>query len=179
MDISILLILTSAVVLLMLLGLLSLILWRKGWWPFTGIGLILLSAGLAAYIIIQAQAGAYDRMGVQVYVDLFGIPRDCYSYVLESQDRVLPRIDYAIWIHFTTCPEEIQRISRQKKFTQTKVVAHQWAERYASPKGNWFKPQSLGDTVIIYSWSKPSTNSSRKIYTNTAQTEAYCIDILY
>ena len=61
------------------------------------------------------------RTDDEIYNALFGKRKfDCVN-VLNKQDQVIPKIDYAIWLQFETCPEELKRILSQHEFTSEKI----------------------------------------------------------
>src|SRR5690606_39355592 len=54
------------------------------------------------------------RTGDEIYDALFDKRQtDCIK-ILNFQDQVVPKIDYAIWLHFETCPDELKRILSER-----------------------------------------------------------------
>ena len=118
------------------------------------------------------------RTGNEIYISLFGKPEsDCLS-ILNSQDQVIPKIDYAIWLHFKTCPNELKRILSKHNFVSEKISTKYLYTSAPSENENWFKPELLGDTILIYKYSKDQNGNGQTIYSNLNQTEVYCIDVL-
>ena len=104
------------------------------------------------------------RNGDEIYDALFGKRKTNCVKVLNYQDQVVPKIDYAIWLHFETCPEELKRILSQHKLSGEKVPTNGWDGKI--PYGetlDWFKPTNLGDTILVYEYS---TDNSKNIQTN-------------
>jgi len=118
------------------------------------------------------------RTGEEIYAALFGKPQFPCVKVTEKQDQVVPKIDYAIMLHFKTCPGELKRILSLHEFQLEKLSA-QDLEGSLSPAGNnWFKPALLGDTIWVYNYKKDDYGNGQTIYSNPEFTEAYCMDIL-
>jgi len=119
------------------------------------------------------------RNGDEIYDALFGKRQpDCVK-VLNYQDQVVPKIDYAIWLHFETCPEEVKRILSRHKFSVEKVATNGWDAKI--PYGetlDWFKPTSLGDTIMVYEYSTDNGRNIQTIWTSLDSTKVFCRDIL-
>ena len=62
------------------------------------------------------------RNADEIYDALFGKRKTDCVRVLNYQDQVVPKIDYAIWLHFETCPEELKRILSRHEFSGGKVA---------------------------------------------------------
>ena len=119
------------------------------------------------------------RTGDEIYDALFDKRQtDCVK-VLNYQDQVVPKIDYAIWLHFETCPNELKRILSRHEFSAEKLPTKNWDGKI--PYGetlDWFNPSILGDTIMVFEYS---TNDSRNIQTIWAKldsTKVFCRDIL-
>ncbi|MFT3980736.1 MAG: hypothetical protein QM687_09730 [Ferruginibacter sp.] len=122
---------------------------------------------------------ASPRTGDEIYDALFGKRQaDCIK-ILHYQDQVIPKIDYAIWLHFETCPKELERILSRHAFTVEKLSAANrdgkipYAETLA-----WFNPATLGDTIIVYEYSTNDSRNIQTIWTNPDSTQAFVRDIL-
>ena len=85
------------------------------------------------------------RKGNEIYEALFGKPTINCIKVLEHQDQVIPKIDYAILLHFETCPEELKRILSLHEFKAEVVSSESWEVKGASISESWFRPETLGD----------------------------------
>jgi hypothetical protein len=115
------------------------------------------------------------RTGVEIYTALFGPPIAACVEVVQYQDQLIPKIDYAIILHVKTCPEEVQRIVSLRPFS-TKILTGYWLaaeDRHTE----WFLPSTLGDSVIVYEDYDENANG-QSIYTNREMTEAYIVDML-
>ena len=86
-----------------------------------------LSVGTGGYSIYVLANKTYHalqpRTGEEIYAALFGKPASKCVKVLNYQDQVVPKIDYAIWLHFKTCPDEMRRILSQKNYAFEKISA--------------------------------------------------------
>jgi len=86
-------------------------------------------------------------------------------------------MDVAIWLHFKTCPEELERILSRKEFKMEKAAAgNLYFEPQPSANEKWFNPKKLGDTVLIFTWYD-ERNNRQEIYCSMDSTEVYLKDI--
>ena len=117
------------------------------------------------------------RSGTEIYNALFGKPEKtaCLD-IIEFQDQVIPKIDYAIWLHFKTCPAELKRIVSLKAFHVKKTSIKDISIQKPGEGSHWFKPELLGDTVLVYRYKKDSAGGEQTLYSNLAETEVYCMD---
>lgn len=145
--------------------------------------LLIAAASYTAYSFVKKSVNKVSealkpRTGEEIYAALF----DKYEYeclkIKNYQDQVVPKIDYAIWLHFETCPEELKRIVSQHTFELEKESTKGWNTSGPLAGENWFKPERLGDTVLVYTYKKDEYGNVQIIYSNLKQTEAYCEDIL-
>ena len=119
------------------------------------------------------------RNGDEIYDALFGKRQTACVKILNYQDQVVPKIDYAIWLHFETCPEELKRILSRHEFSGGKVATNGWDGKI--PYGetlDWFKPTTLGDTIIVYEYSTENNRNIQTIWTSLDSTKVFCRDIL-
>lgn len=119
------------------------------------------------------------RNGDEIYDALFGKRQTSCVKVLNYQDQVVPKIDYAIWLQFETCPEEVKRILSGHKFSGGKVVTNGWDGKI--PYGetlDWFKPASLGDSIMVYEYSTDNSRNIQTIWISPDSTRVFCRDIL-
>jgi hypothetical protein len=118
------------------------------------------------------------RTGEEVYAAVFGLPQNNCVKIQDYQDQVIPKIDYAIWLHFQSCPEELKRILSEHKFDEEKVLKRDlYTVNGPLETDSWFKPNLLGDTILVHTYRKDVYGNNLMIYSNTDQTEVYCIDI--
>jgi hypothetical protein len=90
------------------------------------------------------------RTGEEIYTSLFGkAQRDCVK-IINFQDQIVPKIDYAIWLQFRTCPEELERILSQVPYEKREESTNLWNSSGPLTGENWWKPESLGDRVLIF-----------------------------
>ena len=50
------------------------------------------------------------RKGIDIYTSLWGKPVGNCTIIIDAQDAVIPIIDDGIWLHFKSCPQEIERL---------------------------------------------------------------------
>ncbi len=120
------------------------------------------------------------RTGKEIYDALFDAPREsnCVQ-VLHYQDQVIPKIDYAIWLHFRTCPSELKRILSKHRFSKEVVTSPSTSLSIPQYKNiKWFNPLTLGDTILVYEYANESRNNIQTIFTNPQGSEAFIRDIL-
>lgn len=116
------------------------------------------------------------RSGEEIYMALFDKPQfDCLK-IINYQDQTVPILDAAIWLHFNTCPDELNRIINSKDFEIQKVSTKGWNTSGPLADENWFKPELLGDTILTFRYQQDYYGGSQTIYCNLNKTEAYCID---
>jgi hypothetical protein len=119
------------------------------------------------------------RTGDEIYDALFDKrKRSCFK-ILNYQDQVIPKIDYAIWLHFKTCPKELERILSKHNFDAEKLSTHNWSGKI--PLGEtleWFNPTKLGDTIMVYEYSTSNNRNIKTLWTNLDSTEVFVRDIL-
>lgn len=61
------------------------------------------------------------RTGIEIYEALFGKSETYCIHVLNYQDQVVPKIDYAIWLNVKSCPAELKRILGKHTFSKHKI----------------------------------------------------------
>ncbi len=119
------------------------------------------------------------RSGDEIYDALFDKRKtDCVK-ILNYQDQVIPKIDYAIWLHFETCPKEVKRILSKHNFDAETLSTEKWNGKI--PLGetlDWFNPTILGDTIKVYEYSTNDSRSIQTIWTNLDSTKVFVRDIL-
>ena len=118
------------------------------------------------------------RTGDEIYDALFGQRQTNCIKVLNYQDQVVPKIDYAIWLHFETCPNELRRILGMYNFKMERQVTKGWNSEGPIANQDWFKPESLGDTILVFKYTKDEYGNGQTIYSSLDSTKAYCVDIL-
>ncbi len=157
---------------------------KKKFIALIGIHFLLL-AGVAGYTsykwVVKSYRGVKEmirpRTGEEIYAALFHLPQSDCMKMIQYQDQVVPKIDYAIWLHFQTCPDELQRILSLRSFDRDTLSTKNMHSEGPLAQAQWFKPETLGDTVLIFR-SINSNGNGQIIYSNQAQTEVYCMDIL-
>jgi hypothetical protein len=118
------------------------------------------------------------RTGDEIYDALFDKRQINCVKVLNHQDQVVPKIDYAIWLHFETCPAELKRILSRHEFSGEKVATNGLDGKI--PLGatlDWFKPATLGDTILVYEYSTENSRNIQTIWASVDSTKVFCRDI--
>jgi len=119
------------------------------------------------------------RTGDEIYDALFDKRKSDCVKVLNYQDQVVPKIDYAIWLHFETCPSELNRILSRHKFTSDKLSTKDWNVKISYGETmEWFNPTTLGDTIMVYEYSTNNSRNIQTIWTSLDSTKVFCRDIL-
>jgi len=134
---------------------------------------IVLFVGVAVRTASRVVNALRPRTGVEIYTALFGKTENECVEVLQYQDQMIPIIDYAISLHFKTCPEELSRILAQHEFKREVLPA----TGYYTEVTPWFQPESLGDSILSFSYQMDETSNGQYIYASMDSTEVYCVDI--
>jgi hypothetical protein len=118
------------------------------------------------------------RNGEEIYDALFGKRQTNCIKILNYQDQIVPKIDYAIWLHFETCPPELKRILHLHEFSSDIVSTSKWKTDGPLANENWFKPESLGDSILVFKYNKDDYGNGQYIYSSFDSTEVFVKDIL-
>ncbi len=92
--------------------------------------------------------------GDDIYDALFEQRQTNCVKILNYQDHLLPKIDCAIWLHFETCPNEFKRMINLHKFKTEIVSTKGWHSEDVLANESWFKPASLGDSMLVFTLDK-------------------------
>lgn len=142
--------------------------------------------GLAAWTGYRALLKSVDKLtktlrprtGEEIYAALFGPDENGCVTVINSQDQSIPRNNYATWIQFETCPDELQRILSKHEFSSGEVDTRDWKEKI--PLGEtieWVNPQAMGDTVLVFEYASPDGKSIQTLWTSKDGNKVLCRDI--
>ncbi len=112
-----------------------------------------------------------SRSGEEIYLALFGTSQNECVKVLEKTDQLIPRIDDAIYLHFTTCPAELNRILNQNQYSFRKTSTKDFTNQ------NWWKPQTLGDSALFFEYVHPDGRRVQQVYSSADSSEVYYKDI--
>jgi hypothetical protein len=119
------------------------------------------------------------RTGDEIYDALFDKRKRSCIKILNYQDQVIPKIDYAIWLHFKTCPKELERILSKHYFDAEKISTDNWNGKIPLEENlEWFNPTIFGDTIMVYEYSPSNNRNIKTIWTNLDSTEVFVRDIL-
>jgi hypothetical protein len=119
------------------------------------------------------------RSGEEIYNALFGkTDNDCLK-ISDYQDQIVPKIDYAIWLYFKTCPEECSRILSEFDYNIGELETKNWNSGTPLAENiEWWKPKEMGDTIIVYEYPIKEGKNIRTLWISKDSTEVYCRDIL-
>lgn len=118
------------------------------------------------------------RTGDEIYVALFGKQQTPCVKIINYQDQIVPKIDYEIWIYFETCPSELNRILSLHDFKTEIVSTNGWNTSGSNANNNWFKPETLGDSVNVSIYNKDEYGNQQYIYSSLDSTKVFVKDIL-
>ena len=119
------------------------------------------------------------RSGEEIYNALFGLSENNCLKIIDYRDQVVPKIDYAIWLHFKTCPEECSRILSEFDYGRAELETKSWnAGTPLSENIDWWNPKELGDTILVYEYPIKEGKNIRTLWISKDSTEIYCRDIL-
>lgn len=146
-----------------------------------GVTLFLIGIGTGGTAIYKTMSKATDmlepRSGKEIYMALFGKPAaDCLK-IIHFQDQVIPKIDYAIWLHVETCPEEVDRILLQRNYTHTTIASEEVSTSQPEANQKWFTPEVMGDSIELFR-ALDEYGNGQEVYCNKDYTEMFIIDIL-
>lgn len=178
---------TACSLLAMALLLLGWGIWQRRKKYVFGVGISLLLSALVAswagwrvlHKTYASVTGALrPRSGQEIYAALLGPPLANCVQVLNYQDQTVPRIDYAIWLHYRTCPDELRRVLTRHSFAQGQLVS---TSGIASvPYGeviSWFKPAAIGDTVVVYEYTSANGRNTQTLWVSPDSTNVFLRDI--
>ena len=117
------------------------------------------------------------RTGEEIYKALFGPDKSGCVQVTNSQDQIIPKIDFAIWLKFETCPTELKRILSRHTFDFGEVETGSWTE--SIPYGeviDWVNPQVMGDTIFVFEYSSEDGRNIQTLWTSRDSTRVLCRD---
>lgn len=126
------------------------------------------------------KAGEYfePRNGDEIYNALFGKQDSECVTVLNYQDQIVPKIDYAILLHCETCPNELDRILNLHEFSSDTVSTEEWNSTGSNASQHWFNPALLGDFVLVFTYLKDEYGNAQYIYSSLDSSEVFVKDIL-
>ena len=118
------------------------------------------------------------RSGDEIYLALFGKQDNHCVNVLDYQDQTVPKIDFAIWLHFETCPEECHRILKEFEYDRTEIYVNALSKETLKENNiPWWNLSHLGDTIIKYDYTIIEGKNIRTLWISADSTEVYCRDI--
>ncbi|RYM34990.1 hypothetical protein ERX46_06350 [Brumimicrobium glaciale] len=119
------------------------------------------------------------RTGEEIYDALFDKRENNCVNVIQYQEQTVPILDAAIWMHFETCPKELERILSKHDFIAERSLTNKQISRIPYDKNShWFNPKLLGDTIVIYEYSSENHRNIQTIWSNLDSTEVFVRDVL-
>lgn len=119
------------------------------------------------------------RTGEEIYEALFGEPKTTCVKINHYQDQVVPKIDYAIWLHFQTCPNEIHRILLEYDYSKEIIETSSWNGKTPYDDAiSWWNPKVMGDSILVFEFPIIEGKNIRTLWVSMDSTEVYCRDIL-
>ncbi len=99
-----------------------------------------------------------ERTAMEIYTAVLDSPTVSCVEVLHTQDLVIPALDGCIWLEFTTCPTELERIislrSYNGKRCAVKDTSAYKTSRCAEP--TWWHPEQLADSINFLTDRNPT-----------------------
>ena len=116
------------------------------------------------------------RTGLEIYTALFGAPKQNCVEVINKTDQLVPRLDCCIWLEFTTCPAELQRVIALAPYKASTYIAGDISGY--SPRPKWFNPGILGDSVIMLrNYDPADPNHDQLLFISRDSTHAFYCDM--
>ena len=126
-----------------------------------------------AVLIISLACIAYTfipRSGVDIYVAMFGNSLNNCLKIIDKEEHSIPILDDGIYLHFKTCPPDVKRILSLHTYTcqiRTRMTPS------TNDGVKWFKPETLGDSVIDCFGDKSTNTDYETFYISKDSTEVY------
>ena len=114
------------------------------------------------------------RTGEEIYTALLGEPEASCVKVLHYLDQTIPIIDFAIVLHFETCPQEFHRLILKRKFS----VKREKSSSELIQTGvaiDWSRTDVLGDSINVFTALNPDA-SGQIIYSSLDSTKVMLVD---
>lgn len=89
------------------------------------------------------------RTGKEIYTTLFKKPENDCLTVTNKKDQYVPGLDCCIWLEFSTCPQELERVIQQEKYDVQKTSSAFVSISGDNEKPDWWKPTQSGDSVFL------------------------------
>jgi hypothetical protein len=184
-EIIIALVLTGIAIMTSLVLLVTGFLRKKRRMILLSLAMLLLSLcsalGMAYWLTSKSYRGLIGifkpRAGIEIYTALFGPPVENCVAVLNYQDQIIPKLDYAIWLHFRVCPDELKRILNVHNYSVAIISTRHWNTTGPLANNNWFKPETLGDSIILFSYNKDEYGNAQYLYSSLDSTSVFCKDV--
>jgi len=138
-------------------------------------------------VIKTAENPFKKRTGIEIYSALFDEPKTNCVRVNNKQDAYIPRIDCCVWLEFSTCPEELERIITTKKLMPLRSQAQLIGDSVVmvldnipeySSKPDWFNLKKLGEGYLTLRKNEPDNpNWDRILYFSKDSTYAFYCDM--
>jgi hypothetical protein len=120
-----------------------------------------------------------QRSGEEIYNAVFGAPVPRCTNIINKKDHHVPIIDCCIWLHFTSCPEEINRIIHNIDTASYKLIKKYLPPSASREQPSWWKPEKSGSDQILLCYYNSNEAHYRIFYISKDSTEVYYQDLVY
>jgi hypothetical protein len=118
------------------------------------------------------------RSGKEIYEALFEESKPACVKIIHFQDQVIPKIDYAIWMHLETCPKAMESILSKKLYHLERIKSStDNLDISLTENQDWFNLKTLGDSMLIFEYSSENRRNIQTIWSNMDSTEVFIRDI--
>lgn len=161
---------------------------RLAVWSVLPVFIAVITGGITIYKMINKSYYAIKnaetvnpfkaRTGKEIYLAHFKKPvNDCVA-VTNNKDQYIPGLDCCIWLEFSTCPQELERIIQQEKYELQKIKTAQVDISGDSEKPGWWKPAQLGDSILFFRHDDAGRRLQQLLCSTDSTKVLYC-DMLY
>jgi hypothetical protein len=121
------------------------------------------------------------RTGADLYGFLYNEPPATCMEMLEGSTYRIPFIERCIWLQFTTCPEALEAFLAQYPYSMKirKKNDLMFEVSGIEQLPEWWNPQSLGDSVRMYTYTEKDPSTVRKVFVSMDSSRVYYYDLVY
>lgn len=117
-----------------------------------------------------------QRSGEEIYNAVFGAPVTRCGNIINKKDHNVPVIDCCIWLHFTSCPKEINRIIHD--IDTASYIKKYFFTPDSGEQPSWWKPEKLGSDPILLCYYNSNEAHSRIFHISKDSTEVNYQDLV-
>ncbi len=118
------------------------------------------------------------RTGKEIYTTLFKKPENDCLTVTNKKDQYVPGLDCCIWLEFSTCPQELERVIQQEKYDVQKTNSAFVSISGDNEKPYWWKPTQSGDSIFFLQHNYDGRRLQQLLFSKDSTKVLYC-DMLY